>query len=479
MRNKCFLMIAGLLWMGCTAAVLPPAERIKPLPEVDAGRLTGTLSAAVRIPSVTGSSTKNFEAVETLLRRSFPLTFSRLDVQKFPGGSLLLEWSGRNQEKLPYLLLGHLDVVPVESGTESDWNFPPFSGAIANGYVWGRGTLDCKTTVVTILAAVEGLLATGFSPERTLYLAFGADEEVGGHTGAAAIASALDARSVRLLFTLDEGNVIVSDIMPGLDQPAAIIGVAEKGYVSFELTARGAGGHSSMPPRSSAAGRLARAIVTVEASPMPGAIEGPTRAMLESIAPHLDTATRLAIGALPLSEPLILRSYDATPALSAQVRTTTAVTMMTAGTKENVLPQKAEAVVNFRLRPGDTAAGVADHLRRVIDDPEIEISQRGKANEASPVAALDSSGYKLVSDAIRQTFPEAIVVPGLVVGGTDTRHYVGLAEASLRFGPMRLGPSDLARIHGTNERIGVNNIVEMAQFYRQLIVDADRASRPR
>ena len=473
MRNRTFLIIAGLLWMGCTAPVLPPAERARPLAEVDSDRLAGTLSAVVRIPSVTGSAAKNFGAVDRLLQRSFPLAFSRLEVQRFTGGSLLLRWPGRNEEKLPYLLLGHLDVVPVESGTESDWDFPPFSGAIAQGYVWGRGTLDCKTTVVTILTAVEGLLATGFSPERTVYLAFGADEEVGGHAGAAAIATALEARSVRFLFTLDEGNVIVSGIMPGLDRPAAIIGVAEKGYVSFELTARGAGGHSSMPPRSSAAGRLARAIVAVEASPMPGEIEGPTRAMLESIAPHLDTATRLAIGALPLSEPLILQSYNATPALSAQVRTTTAVTMMTAGTKENVLPQQAEAVVNFRLRPGDTAADVAAHLRRVIDDPEIEISQRGKANEASPVAALDSAGYELVSDAIRQTFPEAIVVPGLVVGGTDTRHYVRLAQASLRFGPMRLGPSDLARIHGTNERIAVTNLVEMAQFYRQLILDAD------
>jgi len=477
MRKRFPLIMIALFWMGCTAPVRPPTEPARPPAKVDSERLAATLSATVRIPSVTGSATTNFDAVESLLRRSFPLTFSRLAVQSFPGGSLLLEWPGRDQQRLPYLLLGHLDVVPVETGTEPDWIFPPFSGEIAQGYVWGRGTLDCKTTVVTILAAVEGLLATGFSPERTVYLAFGADEEVGGHEGAAAIAAALESRSVRFLFTLDEGNVIVSDIMPGLDRPAAIIGVAEKGYVTFELTARAPGGHSSMPPRSSAAGRLARAIVAVETSPMPGEIEGPTRAMLESIAPHLDTATRLAIGALPLSEPLILQSYDATPALSAQVRTTTAVTMVNAGTKENVLPQKAQAMVNFRLRPGDTAADVEAHLRRVIDDPEIQIAQRGKSNEASPVAALDSSGYQLVSDAIRRTFPEALIVPGLVVGGTDTRHYVRLAEASLRFGPMRLGPSDLARIHGTNERIAVENLVEMARFYRQLILDADSDTR--
>ena len=478
MRHTCFLMIIGLLWASCAAPVRPSVERRQPLAKVDSDRLAKTLSAAVRIPSVTGSPATNFDAVEALLRNSFPLTFSRLEVQAFPGGSLLLEWPGRDRKKLPYLLLGHIDVVPVEAGTESDWVFPPFSGEIAQGYVWGRGTLDCKTTVIATLTAVEGLLANGFVPERTVYLAFGADEEVGGHAGAAVMAASLEARSVRFLFTLDEGNVIVSDIMPGLERPAAIIGIAEKGYVTFELTSRGAGGHSSMPPRSTAAGRLARAIVAVESSPMHGEIDGPARAMLEALAPHLDTTTRLAIGALPLSEPLILQSYNATPALSAQVRTTTAVTMMNAGTKENVLPQKAQAVVNFRLRPGDTVADVEAHLRDVIDDPEIEILRIGNANEASPVAALESAGYQLVSNAIEETFPGVLVIPGLVVGGTDTRHYVRLADASLRFGPMRLGPDDLARIHGTNERIAVENLVEMARFYRQLILDSDSGSDP-
>jgi carboxypeptidase PM20D1 len=152
--------------------------------------------------------------------------------------------------------------------------------------------------------------------------------------------------------------------------------------------------------------------------------------------------------------------------------------MMNAGTKENVLPQKAQAVVNFRLRPGDTVADVEAHLREVIDDPEIQVLRIGNANEASPVAGLESVGYQLVSSAIEETFPEVLVIPGLVVGGTDTRHYVRLAEASLRFGPMRLGPNDLARIHGTNERIAVENLVEMARFYRQLILDSDSGSDP-
>jgi carboxypeptidase PM20D1 len=466
-------LITSCLLLGCAAGVRVPAPEPKPLAHVDSPRLAATLAAAVQIPTVAGADVSEFVAMEALLRRSFPMTFDRLDVQVFPGGSLLLEWPGAAPARAPYLLLAHLDVVPVESGTEDAWIFPPFSGAIEDGYVWGRGTLDCKTTAITTLTAVEGLLASGFTPERTVFLAFGADEEVGGKMGAAQMAASLRKRSLRFLFTLDEGNVIVSDIMPGLKRPAAIIGVAEKGYVTFRLTARAPGGHSSMPPPSSAAGRLARAVVAVEDSPMPAHLEGPTRQMLETLAPHLEMPTRLAIRALPLSTGLILQTYDGAPELSAQVRTTTAVTMMNSGTKENILPQRAEAVVNFRLRPGDTVADVADHLHKVIADPGIEITRVGPGNEASPVAALDSPGYLLVAKAIESSFPEALVVPGLVVGATDTRHYVGLADASLRFGPMRLGPKDLSRIHGTNERIAVTNLTEMVRFYRQLILDAD------
>ena len=475
MNHNRFFLAACLSVLGCSAGIHSPQLPAEAPAAVDTPRLAATLAAAVQIPTVAGGDPKQFAAMETLLRKSFPLTFGRLVVESFAGGSLLLEWPGKDPTKKPYLLLAHLDVVPVEVGTESAWEQPPFSGAIADGYVWGRGTLDCKTTAITSLTAVEGLLASGFTPDRTIFLAFGSDEEIGGAQGAARMAASLRARSIEFLFTLDEGSAIVSDVLPGLSRPAAIIGIAEKGYATFRLTARAPGGHSSMPPRSSAVGQLARAVVAVEESPMPALLEGPTREMLKTLAPHLDTTTRVAIAALPLSEPLILQTYNDAPELSAQVRTTTAVTMFRSGTKENVLPQRAEAMVNFRLRPGDSVADVAGHLRQVIGNPEIEIDLVGPGNEASPVAALDSAGYRFVAEAIRSTFPTALVVPGLVVAATDTRHYVSIADASLRFGPLRLGRDDLSRIHGTNERIGVENLTQMVRFYRKLILEADGA----
>lgn len=472
----CANLVASFLLIlaaGCTAAVSKKAaEPIAPAP-VNAARVVATMSAAVRLETVSERNPEAFAEMKKLLRQSYPLTFGRLGVEENGPGSLLFTWQGSDAKRTPYLLLAHLDVVPVEAGTENLWEFPPFSGAVENGYVWGRGTLDCKSTAITILAAVEDLIASGFVPRRTLYLAFGDDEEIGGNTGASVLADRLEKRDVRFLFTLDEGMVIADGILPGLDRTAAIIGVAEKGYVTMKITARAPGGHSSMPPTSTAAGRLARAIVRIEEHPMPASLEGPPRQTLEALAPHIGGATGLAIAALPLTEGLILANYNGSPAQAAQVRTTTAVTMLNAGTKENVLPQRAEAIVNFRLRPGDTIADVRTHLRDVIDDGAIEIDQVGFASAPSPVASTTSTGYELISRSIEEVFPGVLIVPGLVLGGTDTRHYVHLSENSLRFGPMRLGRDDISRVHGTNERISTDNLVEMVRFYRRVIQNAD------
>lgn len=464
-----FLVLA----LGCTAAVpYKAAEPIAPAP-IHAARVVAAISEAVRLQTISARNPEAFAEMKNLLRRSYPMTFGRLGVEENGPGSLLLTWQGSDAELTPYLLMAHLDVVPVEAGTESLWKYPPFSGAVAEGYVWGRGTLDCKSSAITILAAVEDLIATGFVPRRTLYIALGDDEEIGGRTGAAVLAKRLEERDVRFLFTLDEGMVIATGLLPGLDRPAAIIGVAEKGYVTMKLTARAAGGHSSMPPPSTAAGRLARAIVSIEEHPMPASLDGPPRQTLEALAPYIGGATGLAIAALPLTEGLILSNYNESPAQAAQVRTTTAVTMLSAGTKENVLPQRAEAIVNFRLRPGDTVDDVRAHLRYVIEDDTIEIDQIGFASEPSPVTSTTSTGYELITRSIEEVFPGVLIVPGLVLGGTDTRHFVHMSEASLRFGPMRLGRDDIARVHGTNERISTDNLIEMVRFYRRVIQNAD------
>lgn len=481
--SLCLLAAVPALLAACSSPApgpAPHASMAKPAAvpaRIDGKRLTKATSEAVQLRTISARNPEAFAELKALLRSSFPKTFEKLAVEQNGPGSLLLTWQGSDPSLAPYLLLAHLDVVPVEAGTEELWEYPPFSGAIADGYVWGRGTLDCKATAITILGAVESLIESGFSPRRTVVVAFGDDEEIGGANGAAVLSRRLAERGMSFLFTLDEGMVISEKLMPGIERPTAIIGVAEKGYLTLRLTAPASGGHSSMPPHHTAAGRLAAALVRLEDNPLPASLDGTPRATLEALGPHLGGVTGAAIAALPLSESLILSIYRDTPALDAQVRTTTAITMLAAGTKENVLPQSASAIVNFRLRPGDTPEEVEEHVRTTIEDPAIAIERVGTLNEASPVTATDSAGYQLVASSIRELFPDAIVVPGLVMGGTDTRHYVDNAEASLRFGPMRLGPNDITRVHGTNERIASANLVEMAQFYRRVIENTDAWSR--
>lgn len=430
------------------------------------------LAGALRIETISFGEPARFrgepfEALHRHLEESFPAVHDALEREVIADYSLLYTWRGRDGDAAPILLTSHFDVVPVPEETEPEWEHPPFGGVVADGYLWGRGALDDKFGVLATLEAVERLLGAGFVPERTVYLAFGHDEEIGGDAGAGAITRHLEEQGVRLAWSLDEGMAVVSGVVPGLEAPAALIGVAEKGYVSLEVTARAAGGHSSLPPREGAIGRLARAIQAIEASPMPADLAVAGR-MLDAIAPHVDGVQGLALRNRRWLSPLLGPVLSRQPTSNALIRTTTAVTIVRGGSKENILPRSATATVNFRLLPGDTVAGVVEHVRRAVDDPEIEISQV-RGNEASAVASADSEGYAAIADAIAQVFPSAIVAPGLVLGGTDSKHYGRIAEDAYRFGPLELGAEDTPRIHGVNERISLENYGRCVDFYEALL----------
>ena len=146
------------------------------------------------------------------------------------------------------------------------------------------------------------------------------------------------------------------------------------------------------------------------------------------------------------------------------------MTIVKAGVKSNVISQVAEAIINVRLLPGDTVASVIEHLKRVIDEPCVEITVApGTRLEASPISDTASSGYREIVRATRQAFPDALVAPGLLVGTTDTRHYLDLAENSFRFLPLRIKPDDLKRFHGTDERISISNYEEIIRFYTRFL----------
>ena len=472
------LALLILLAVLVTRAALVKSRQIQAEPArdlaVDARGAAERLAGALRFPTVShegGADVESaaFAGLHQYLAQSFPRVHATLTREPVADYSLLYTWKGRNPSLPPILLMSHLDVVPVEPGTEKDWTHPAFSGLIDGKYVWGRGALDDKVGVMAILEAAEALLARGFQPERTVYFAFGHDEEVGGRHGAAAIASLLERRGVRPEFILDEGGAIVEGMVPGIERPIAMVGTAEKGSLSVELVAESAGGHSSMPPPHSAIGQLAAAIEKLEDHPLPARIDGATKRSFEYLAPEMPFGPRLVLANLWLFGPVAKGQFASDPAGNARIRTTTAATIFQGGVKENVLPHRARAVVNFRILPGDTIAGVLRHVRETVG-PGIRIAATGIANtEPSSESDVGAPTFGLIQRTLAQIFPGIVVSPNLLSGGTDTKHYVRLTRNIYRFAPLRMKAEDLGRLHGTNERVGIENYAEAVRFYEQLL----------
>jgi carboxypeptidase PM20D1 len=444
--------------------------------QVDARAAAEHLAAALRFRTVSRPDGQPAEpaqmaGLDGYLDQSFPRVHAALSREVVNGYSLLYTWRGTDPALAPVLLLSHLDVVPPETAGGRGWTVPPFSGRIAGGWIWGRGALDDKMGVVGALEAAELLLARGYRPRRTVLLAFGHDEEVGGHRGAAAIAELLRRRGVKPELVLDEGGLIGERLVPGLAAPVALIGTAEKGYLSLELAVRAPGGHSSMPPPHTAIGILAAALARLESHPMRARIAGATAESYAFLGPELPFGPRVFLGNLWLFEPLAVRVLEASPASNATLRTTTAVTIIQAGVKDNVLPPEARAVVNFRILPGDSIAAVEAHVRRTIADRRVQVSRYGTtATEPSAESPTAAPGFQLLARTVREVAPGVVVAPNLLSGATDSRHYATvLGVLPYRFVPMRLGAADLARIHGTDERLGVANFAEIVRFYAQLL----------
>lgn len=409
-----------------------------------------------------------FQGLHQYLVQTFPRVHQHLTREVVAEHSLLYTWKGTDPTLPPLLLLAHQDVVPVEPATEGRWTHPPFEGRVAEGFIWGRGTMDDKAPLVAQLEAVEALLAEGVVPRRTVYLAFGHDEETHGE-GAKALAALLASRGVKAELVLDEGQVVTRGIFPGVEKDVALIGIAEKGSLSTELFTRAEGGHSSMPPPQTAVGIIAGGVHALEQHPLPAHLEGPVRDLFEYLAPELPFSRRLVLANLWLFRPLFLAQLTRAPSSNALVRTTTAATIIQGGLKENVLPSEARAVVNFRIHPGDSVEGVLAHVRATVKDERVEVRALPGQREASPTSPTDTEAYRAVERTLRRLYPSALVAPTLVVGGTDARHYTGLSPNVYRFSPLVVTREDLERVHGTNERVSVEGWLDMVRFYRELL----------
>lgn len=439
---------------------------------VDANKVAERLSGSIQFKTISSQDPskidyEQFRLLQEYLKKAFPLAHSTLDKKVINEYSLLYVWKGTDAQKKPILLLAHQDVVPVDSG---GWKYPPFSGTVADGYIWGRGTLDDKSAICGPMEAIEYLIKDGFKPSRSIYLAIGHDEEVGGSDGAGKIAEYLKSQRLQFEYVLDEGLVVTQGIVPGVSAPAALVGTAEKGYLTLELIAEGEGGHSSMPPRQTMVGILAAAIDKLQNKPFPIRMSGPTAALFEYLGPEMKFPNNMVFANMWLFGPVVKGKLSASPATNATIRTTMAPTMFQGSTKENVLPTQARAAVNFRLLPGDTAQSVTERVQKIIDDPRVVVrSSASPGVEPSPISSIDTWSFGIMSKTIRDVMPDVVVAPSLVVATTDCKYYVGLSPNIYRFLPERLYSEDLPRIHGLNERISIDNYQEFIIFYIQLM----------
>ena len=439
------------------------------------------LAAAIQLKTVSLQTPVTdagaFIAFHALIARAFPRINRQLNKETVGEHSLLFTWQGKNDRLKPMLLMAHIDVVPVDQSTESSWHHAPFSGDIADGYIRGRGAMDDKSSVLAILEAVESLLASNFRPARTIYLAFGHDEEIGGINGAAKIAALLRARHVELESILDEGLNVFTGVISGLDSPAALIGIAEKGYLSLELSVESAGGHSSMPPEHSAIDILMAALQKLKDAPFPARLNRPTREMFAFLGPEMAFDKKLVLANLWLFNSLLEKTLAQSPQTNALIRTTLAPTMLNAGYKDNVLPSKASAVVNLRIAPGESTASATQYVRHMIADPAVTILPQAVQLEPSAVSSIDSASFEVLHKTIRQTIPTAVVAPALLVAATDSRHYRSLTNNIFRFLPVTVRPDDIDRYHGIDERISVEDYERCIRFYAQLIINSNAPMR--
>lgn len=444
--------------------------QIEPIPKEAAPQgAPGRLSAAVQIPSLAGSDSVVFGRLDSLLQFHFPKVFSQLQVERLGGGSLLFKWPGKQTKLNPVLLLGHLDVVPADS---AQWSYPPFSGTIAEGFLWGRGTLDDKMSIWSIMEAIEWLIGEDYYPERTLYLAFGHDEESQGKNGALQISQWLESRDIRPEFILDEGSFVISNALEGLKSPLAAVAVTEKGFVSFTLQLdRTEGGHASMPPSFTAVGAMAFALERIRQNPFPASLRGATGQFFDYVGPEMAALNRIVLANRWLFSPLLISKLSEDPAANAIIRTTAAPTLIEGGIRDNVLPLSVKAIVNVRILPGETIASTQTYLEKVIDEPSIKVSVADNDYGGDPPAAssVESFGFQVLQKTIGEIFPGAVVAPSVSAGYTDSRHYRKICEQIYRFSPLLLSLEDLKGMHGVDERIGLENYERMIRFYRQLI----------
>lgn len=475
---KFALGAAGIGFAAGAGALALKALKFRPAPElradpdevfVDYDHVVDSLREMIRCKTVSSADPAREDAAEfdkfrAYLKERYPKLAENCSPERIGRCGVLYTWRGKSSAE-PTVLMAHYDVVPADG---DGWEQPPFDAVLKDGYIWGRGTLDTKVTLCAIMEAAEQLIGEGFVPENDIYLAFSGEEEPAGPS-AGDIVTALEERGVRPALVLDEGGAVVTGAFPGVSAPCALIGTAEKGQLRLSLEAEGKGGHASTPPAQTIVGKLAEAVCKVDATPAPFTLTPPVAEMLDTLGRHASFPMRLVIANLDLFKPvldLVCRSSGGE--LNALLRTTCAATQMSGSPENNVLPAKASVGFNLRVINGESCEEAAERVREAVNDPDITV-RRLYAAEPSAFSETSGAAWDKLTDAVKRTWPKAIVSPYLMLAASDSRHYDRISHNVYRFCPLELSKEERGTIHGVNERIPTWKAVKCAEFYVRLI----------
>ena len=432
----------------------------------------------LKIPTVSSTiyeetNFEPFDQFKTHLLQAYPEIYRVMETYTVNGYGLVFRWKGNNPKLNPILFLSHYDVVPPgddPNGPEG-WEYPPFSGAIADGKIHGRGAIDMKGMLFGILEAADQLISEGFTPERDIWFAFGHDEEVGGVNGAAKIVEDFGKKKLTFDAVYDEGGIIAAKgFISQLSNDVALVGVAEKGYVTFTISVKGSGGHSSMPPLQTALGQAAVIMQRLEDNQMEARLIPPVKSLLANIGGAMDFSTRMAIANQWLFKSLLIKSLSRAPSTNALIRTTTALTMAKGSDASNVLPTSAEITVNFRTLPGDMIEDVKKHVEKACKGFDVDIHMSGET-EASKISGFDTEGFDVMKQALAKIYPDALVTPYLSVTGSDAPKYESVCPNIYRLIPVRLTSEEQETIHNLNESISIENYRKMIAYFREVMMN--------
>lgn len=426
------------------------------------------LSEMVKVPTVSkkkGEDYSDFLKLQAVMEKLYPNIFNTLEKYDFEG-NILRVWRGKTPSKGAILLMGHQDVVPA---AEKEWTRDPFSGVIDDGCVHGRGSMDCKSTLSAEWSAVEELIEEGFIPEEDIWLFSSVNEENSGG-GAVDAAKWFKEQGIRLNAVLDEGGAVIGNVFPGLSQPCAAIGIVEKGFCNLKFVAKGAGGHSSTPPKNTPMARLGMFMAEVEKTePFRKELVSPIPEMFTNIAGYLTFPLRLVMSNLWLFKGLLAKVLPMfSPMAGAFVRTTCAFTMAQGSEAPNVIPDEAYVICNIRPGVHQKAEESIEVLRNIAKKYDIEtevLLSRDPSNVSSP----ESKEFIYLKKCIDEAIPDVVTIPYLMTGGTDCRQFELVSDNCLRFTPTRLTPEQLAAMHAANESIGVSALAEGVKFYKYYI----------